>query len=604
MKLCQLCPYENRIMYDETLFPPEGYELDFAICTTYSLDIQALTSVMLSLGISKSIDEETLQDPISLLDIIQKVKDKIIVFYDVTQLHVPKKDMATLVLYENMLCPVKMSKKGGYIPSFHPKMWLIKYKNIKNKNDFLYRFIILSKNLTFDKSWDIVFSMDGKSDKVEYEQNIPLINFISNIYKKLNNPIKSKDKEIKSLLNNMKKVKFNIDNFNIIPIMPDSENNSSEKLKEYILKEDFYNEILIISPFISDDIIKQFNEKSENCCLITRKESLKKIDFDKYGSFKDNIYIMKDYVVNGAGEISDGETICDTYPKQDIHAKIYLLKKGRKSYLYFGSANATNSAFKNNYDILFCIESGKTLYDNIYNSLIFNDKPCPFEKYEKEDNEDIDEIDNIETILEQYLKEIIISYKRAEVIFDNNKYSIKLNITMPDNKDKIKAYIKPYYYESYIEITNNKDIIFENIDNICHISTFFIIKVEMDNIVRERMIEISVENIPEDREKNIINNIICDEEALYKYISLIFRDSELNHIYNKYIANKNNTDKNEHKSIRVDRIPIYEFLLENIVNHPERVNELRKTINALENKDFITCEMEQLISTFEQVANE
>ena len=597
----KLCPHENRIMYDETLFPPEGYELDFAICTTYSLDIQALISVMLSLGISKSMAEESIQDPISLLDIIQKVKDKIIVFYDATQLHVPKKYMETLVLFENMLCPVKMSKKGEYIPSFHPKMWLIQYKNIKNKNEFLYRFVVLSKNLTFDRSWDIVFSMEGKSDKVEYERNKSLINFISNIHDESNNSIKSG--EIALLLKKIKNVNFNIDNnFNFIPLMPNK--SGSAKLEEYILKEDFYNNILVISPFISDEIIKYFNEKSDSCSLITRKESLNKIDFGKYSSFKDNVYIMKDYVVNGASEISDGETIYDdTYSKQDIHAKLYLLKKGRKSYLYFGSANATVSAFKNNYEILFVIESGKSLYDNMYNSLIFDDASCPFEKYEKEDNEDIDEVDNTESIVEQYLKEIIISNKKAKVKFNNNVYSIELNITIPGKpNNKIKAYIKPYYYKSYIEITNNKDIIFENIENICHISTFFIIKVEMDDIVRERMIEISVENIPEDIEKNIINNIICNEEALYKYISLIFRDSELNHICNKYIADKNtNTNKNEHKSIKIDTIPMYEFLLENIVNHPERVNELKRTIDAL---DFVTDEIKALIRTFEQVAYE
>ena len=86
---------------------------------------------------------------------------------------------------------------------------------------------------------------------------------------------------------------------------------------------------------------------------------------------------------------------------------------------------------------------------------------------------------------------------------------------------------------------------------------------------------------------------------------MIFRDSELNHIYNKYIADKNNNiNKNGHQSIGIDTIPIYEFLLENIVNHPERVNELKRTIDALDNKDFITNEMKELIHTFEQVAYE
>ena len=68
------------------------------------------------------------------------------------------------------------------------------------------------------------------------------------------------------------------------------------------------------------------------------------------------------------------------------------------------------------------------------------------------------------------------------------------------------------------------------------------------------------------------------------------------------VADSSNITKGCAKQLSHDEI--YEFLLENIVNHPERVNELKRTIDALDNKDFITNEMTELIHTFEQVAYE
>ena len=58
---------------------------------------------------------------------------------------------------------------GGEHASFHPKIWLIRYKGSggKKRANVIYRLIVLSRNLTFDRSWDIAASLDGKLTKAK-----------------------------------------------------------------------------------------------------------------------------------------------------------------------------------------------------------------------------------------------------------------------------------------------------------------------------------------------------------------------------------------------------------------------------------------------------
>lgn len=590
---------ENRILYEDILTPPDGYSLYYAVGTTYSLDIQALTSVVLSLGLSKSVDESAYKDPILLLKTIEEVKDKLLIFYDATQLHVPKDNMHTLLLFEKILCPVQMKKVKNYLPSFHPKLWLIIYENSKI-NDYIYRFVVLSKNITFDKSWDIAFYMDGKYDE-EYENNKPLYNFFDKIkrYKKENNSNKQFTFDV--LLKEITHINFesnNFGNFSFIPFIPNSKNDINK-----ILQENEYDKILIISPFISDKIIKEFNNKSEECYLITRKETINKLNKDNYSNFKD-IYIVKDNIYNGNSAISEDNIDYDIEQKQDIHAKIYLLKKGEKNYLYFGSANASESAFTNNYEFLLGLESNKKLFKNMFSSLnLENEKElCIFEKYEP--NNELDNIKDENKELENYLKAIIICEKAA-VIEENNKYSIKIKINikeLPERHKDIKAFIKPYFYNNYKEISN--ELIFKNIENICELSTFFNIKVEYNGVILERLITIDVENLPANREQYIIQNIIKNQEDLTRYISLLFKDSELNILSKEQSLYTKNTKKKDNKNKYELSPALYEVLLKYVANSPHKIIEFKRIIDSLKPEEFNINELKNLLKKFEECANE
>ena len=54
-----LHPKNNRIDYGEQLIPPEGYELAYAVGTTYSLDLEALMILPVALFYAQKLDGNT-----------------------------------------------------------------------------------------------------------------------------------------------------------------------------------------------------------------------------------------------------------------------------------------------------------------------------------------------------------------------------------------------------------------------------------------------------------------------------------------------------------------------------------------------------------------
>ena len=59
-----LNPGNDRLDYGSILTAPAGYELDFAVGTTYSLDLDALIGASFALGLSEETDSELMNNPV------------------------------------------------------------------------------------------------------------------------------------------------------------------------------------------------------------------------------------------------------------------------------------------------------------------------------------------------------------------------------------------------------------------------------------------------------------------------------------------------------------------------------------------------------------
>ena len=134
---------QDRVNYSDALVPPDGYVLEKAVATTYSLDLEALTAVSIALGLKEEPDSELLQNPISMLNALVKVSEKILIFCEAGQIKKPGKPSPLMLLLDKMVIPVALPKKPGrgFYPSFHPKTWILQYRNADGLRK--YRFVVL-----------------------------------------------------------------------------------------------------------------------------------------------------------------------------------------------------------------------------------------------------------------------------------------------------------------------------------------------------------------------------------------------------------------------------------------------------------------------------
>ena len=452
-----LNPNNDRLDYGQILAPPAGYDLDFAVGTTYSLDLDALVGASLALGLSEETDSELMNNPICLLEALRSTGDRVALFCEGGQIHMPNKVTALYILLEKMVFSVKTAKRRGSarFPSFHPKFWLIRYKN--NNGDLMYRIIVLSRNLTFDRSWDVTYYLDGHIAKDPSDKNEPVCDFLRYLLSQLpgDENGREKAKNIRTLIKELPMVFFETEEkmFYDYEFIPNGVKNNTEggfySFDKTDLFQDTFHEILIISPFLSGDTIKDFNDRNKwslikdaRYMLITREMSLARLKPKDVSNFV--IYIMRDQVIDGETAISEG---AQEIRKQDIHAKIYMVRKYANTDLYLGSLNASHSGVHTNIEFMIRLRS-KNRYlnmDKMTADLLGSEKngsDNPFQEVTLQ-NAIIDEEDEKEKALDAVIKAINRSNPSAIIkAEDEEHYVASLHFDACDTKD-FRVLVRP-----------------------------------------------------------------------------------------------------------------------------------------------------------------
>ena len=82
-----LDPKKDRFDYKEILKAPPNYYFDFAITTTYSLDLEALMEVLIALGLDEEIESNLTKHEFYSLSSIMNMMENIAIFCDASKIH-------------------------------------------------------------------------------------------------------------------------------------------------------------------------------------------------------------------------------------------------------------------------------------------------------------------------------------------------------------------------------------------------------------------------------------------------------------------------------------------------------------------------------------
>lgn len=593
---------KDRINYGEVLMPPVGYKLERAIGSTYSLDLETLTAVSIALGLIEDTDSELINNPISMLSALQKISDRIVVFCEAGQIKLPSKPNALCLTLEKMVVPVSVpfDKRINRYPAFHPKTWLLEYSN--EDGDKQYRFVVMSRNMTFDHSWDVACALDGDTSSDGEVSAEPIVEFLRFLRKQLNKDLINYSRQYSDLsymIKTIPQVSFHVENgFSECVIMPMGIGAGGYDMASSWLFTENFHELVVMSPFLTGSVIENFNDPGKTLTgttrtLITRRSELPKITGGKASNF--DVYVMKDDIIDGESSISDGEDEQSEQEsgKQDIHAKIYVRRKYSTTDLYLGSMNASYAAITSNVEMMLRLRTKNSVLngEKFLDDIMGEDregKKNPFELVIPEDM-DSSEDTSLQDQVEQRIKEICRVKMTARVESNDGRYDIRVAADIDDEQDGVV--IRPL--RSNKESVLMPEMAFYSLDML-QLSEFYVASVTIEDCTLERVIMIPTSGIPEGRDAEIIKNVIKTRNQFIEYVAFILGDDYVQ----SFLENKKSSGGYGEWDQNSAMPAVYEKMLKTSISDPDRLGEIQYITKAIEEEEIIPPEFREMYSVF------
>lgn len=347
---------DARKIYLAELRPPAGYVLDRAVTTTFSLDLLPLLMAPLSMAFSECTDrDEVLHDPIAALEAIRRTAGRFAVFCQQGRIAVPRADSRLFSYLESAVVEVR-APGGG---TFHPKVWLLRY--LAPDEPVYYRFLCLSRNLTLDRSWDTVLTLEGvvEDRRNGYSGNRPLADFLQALPDMAVNPVPEAVRQhVTVMAGEIRRVKSfsvgeslaGVDGLEFHP------SGIRGHRRPPALSD--YRRLLVVSPFVSVEGLRSLAEQGENNVLVTRGESLDELPVGALAEIaaRTSLFVMDDQAERPEPEetvVAEESNLGDDL--SGLHAKLYISENGWRASLFTGSANATAAAW-NGKNVEFMVE--------------------------------------------------------------------------------------------------------------------------------------------------------------------------------------------------------------------------------------------------------
>jgi hypothetical protein len=335
----------ERILLVDALAPPATtYRLDRAVATTFTLDLTALIPVPMAFA-GRDLREDL--DPLSLLQAIRHYAGRIDVYCQAGHIQVEQKFQSLLAFLEPVVHPI--APPQGHL--FHPKVWVARYRSSVPDEPDRFRFVCGSRNITNDRAWDAVVSLEGMVGGRNRSQNAPIADFVASLPGRSQHKHSDRAEAVLELSEDIRRVKWEVPpecdkdvplHFHVFgPGRRPRPNLSGSKR-------------LVVSPFLNDKGIELTCEvDNASLKIVSRPES-----FDSLGvETKEWIAtppVARCYVMNDGAAIPslDSDKAIPRWSLSGLHAKIYVAERDRRAHVFIGSANATDAAWHLNDEVL------------------------------------------------------------------------------------------------------------------------------------------------------------------------------------------------------------------------------------------------------------
>lgn len=325
---------EARVLYGQSLAAPPGYVFDAAVATTYSLDFETALAAPVSLALFAAENrDEILNQPLALLEGAERIANRLAVYCDAGHIQAQTQPQSRLCsLLEKIIIEVAAPQGGA----FHPKIWVLRFKPESGTGAWKMRLLVLSRNLTRDRSWDISLCLDGDITRRVVPGNKPIVELLKRLpqltVQPISDDLRALTLDVASDLNRAAWV---------LPEHFDTLSLAVNGMGSEIWSPSACARMGVISPFCDDTTLTQLARLSrEKPVLVGRSDELAACSVDTLALYE-RVSVLDDMAASEDGEEVEPESL------QGLHAKAFIQEVGWDTVLTVGSGNATQAALAN-----------------------------------------------------------------------------------------------------------------------------------------------------------------------------------------------------------------------------------------------------------------
>lgn len=323
---------DSRALLLDSLRPPPGARLCRAVALTFTLDLESLLVAPLAFA-AHGLRESA--DPIAVMEGVRRCADRIDVFCQAGQIVVPSGASALLAFVEPMVHQVHRPKPGHL---FHPKLWALRFLD-DTTGEVSLRLLVLSRNLTKDRSWDVCLRLDGVPGTRPRKDNRPLVDLLRHAARLAVTPLPAaRHAAIEALCEDLRRADWE----------------RPEAARDMVFHafgvpgrrppEFAGTRHLVISPFCTPGGLNRC-APSGALSVVSRQGALDRLPEGSLAGSE--AFVVSALAGLPAEEAPPGQEVL-----HGLHAKVYVVEKGHQARVLLGSANATDAAFGGNVELL------------------------------------------------------------------------------------------------------------------------------------------------------------------------------------------------------------------------------------------------------------
>lgn len=571
----------NRLDYGELLSPHQNFRLDQAVATSYSVNLQALLSIPVALIYRQTLEGDFTASPAKMLESIKQTSSRVTVYHQKGLLHVPHAFNWLYAYLETCLSPIQLPSP---FQIFHPKVWVLRYVN-DHSEEVNYRVIILSRNLTFDRNWDVAAWVDGKVGSRRWSQNKPMVDFVS--WLNAQEPFPQAKRFMDGLAKAWFKTPEPFDNFQFHPIgVPGYEDNPVDGPTG--------DKVAAISPFVSSQTVESLHDRAaREFWFFGRSFEMGKLSGDYLED--SNLYCLPENVVDGERILEEDEA--EEAQDQDLHAKVFLFENEESTHWFLGSANATQAASSGNVEFMMELkgDSPKLRIARLVKELV--EEPLgvgPFTKFKPREG-DVESEAEIQRKRElRKFEHALLKCSIAGKVYPAEKphhfdLAVRLNLGALSEDYGFTLQIKPFSpnatYKKVIPGESQK-ISFADIPEV-DLSSFLEISIQdKGEVLHCFLLRIKITGLPSHRLDNIFRKLVDSSEKFFEYLHFLLADEvRKEELLSGLKGGRTSSDELDENSLvwNLDQ-PIYEQLLVAASRTPQKLKAIDEVIKQLESK--------------------